>query len=177
MSRVAFPPARDRGGPHDGLVDDEQRWRAVQGRDPRFDGVFVLGVISTGIYCRPSCPARTPLRHHARFHLSAAAAQASGLRACKRCRPDATPGTPTWDGRSDLAARAARLISDGVVDREGVDGLSIRLGYSRRQIERALLAEPGAGPLALARAQRAQTARTLIETTDLPLTDIAYAAG
>ncbi len=158
-------------------MDDEQRWRAVQGRDPRFDGVFVLGVVSTGIYCRPSCPARTPLRQHARFHLSAAAAQASGLRACKRCQPDATPGTPSWDGRSDLAARAARLIADGVVDREGVDGLGTRLGYSRRQVERALLAELGAGPLALARAQRAQTARTLLETTDLPLTDIAYAAG
>ena len=158
-------------------MDDEQRWRAVQGRDPRFDGVFVLGVVSTGIYCRPSCPARTPLRQHARFHPSAAAAQASGLRACKRCRPDASPGTPAWDGRSDLAARAARLIADGVVDREGVAGLGSRLGYSRRQVERALLAELGAGPLALARAQRAQTARTLVETTDLPLTDIAYAAG
>ena len=158
-------------------MDDEQRWRAVQGRDPRFDGIFVLGVLSTGIYCRPSCPARTPLRQHARFHPSAAAAQASGLRACKRCRPDACPGTPAWDGRSDLAARAVRLIADGVVDREGVDGLGTRLGYSRRQVERALLAELGAGPLALARAQRAQTARTLVETTDLPLTDIAYAAG
>jgi len=158
-------------------VDDEQRWRAVQGQDPRFDGWFVLGVLTTGIYCRPSCPARTPKRENVRFHASAAAAQASGLRACKRCRPDASPGTPAWDGRSDLAARAARLIADGVVDREGVDGLGTRLGYSRRQVERALVAELGAGPLALARAQRAQTARTLLETTGLAITDVAFAAG
>ncbi len=158
-------------------LDDDQRWRAVQGQDPRFDGWFVLGVLTTGIYCRPSCPARTPKRENARFHPSAAAAQASGLRACKRCRPDASPGTPAWDGRSDLAARAARLVADGVVDREGVDGLGTRLGYSRRQVERALVAELGAGPLALARAQRAQTARTLLETTTLPVTDVAFAAG
>ena len=158
-------------------MDDEQRWRAVQGQDPRFDGWFVLGVLTTGIYCRPSCPARTPRRENTRFHASAAAAQASGLRACKRCRPDASPGTPAWDGRSDLAARAARLIADGVVDREGVDGLGTRLGYSRRQVERALVAELGAGPLALARAQRAQTARTLLETTGLAITDVAFAAG
>ena len=158
-------------------TDDDLRWRAVQGRDPRFDGCFVLGVVTTGIYCRPSCPARTPLRRNVRFHPSAAAAQAGGLRACRRCRPDASPGTPAWDGRSDLAARAARLIADGVVDREGVDGLGARLGYSRRQVERALVAELGAGPLSLARAQRAQTARTLAETTDLSFADVAFAAG
>ena len=157
--------------------DTERLWQAVQGRDPRFDGWFVLGVVTTGIYCRPSCPARTPHRENVRFHPSAAAAQAAGLRACKRCRPDASPGTPAWDGRSDLAARAVRLIADGVVDREGVPGLAARLGYNRRQVERALLAELGAGPLALARAQRAQTARTLVETTALPIADVAFAAG
>ena len=158
-------------------MDEERWWRAVQGRDPRFDGWFVLGVLTTGIYCRPSCPARTPKRDNVRFHPSAAAAQAAGLRACKRCRPDASPGTPAWDGRSDLAARAMRLIADGVVDRDGVPGLAARLGCSRRQVERTLLAELGAGPLALARAQRAQTARTLVETTDLPIADVAFAAG
>jgi len=172
-----MPPDTGARTAHDGPVDDEQRWRAVQGQDPRFDGWFVLGVTSTGIYCRPSCPARTPRRENVRFHPSAAAAQAAGFRACKRCRPDASPGSPAWDGRSDLAARAVRLLADGVVDREGVAGLAARLGYSRRQVERALLAELGAGPLALARAQRAQTARTLVETTDLPLADVAFAAG
>ncbi len=158
-------------------MSEEQRWRAVQGRDPRFDGWFVLGVTSTGIYCRPSCPARTPRRENVRFHPTAAAAQAAGLRACKRCRPDASAGSPAWDLRSDLVARAVRLVADGVVDREGVPGLAARLGYSRRQVERALVAELGAGPLALARAQRAQTARLLVETTALPLTDVALAAG
>jgi AraC family transcriptional regulator of adaptative response / DNA-3-methyladenine glycosylase II len=158
-------------------MDEERFWRAVQGQDARFDGWFVLAVVTTGIYCRPSCPARTPHRRNVRFHPSAAAAQAAGFRACKRCRPDASPGTPAWDGRSDLAARAMRLIADGVVDREGVPGLATRLGYSRRQVERTLLAELGAGPLALARAQRAQTARTLVETTNLPISDVAFAAG
>ncbi len=158
-------------------LDEERLWRAAQSQDPRFDGWFVLGVLTTGIYCRPSCPARTPLRKNVRFLPSAAAAQAAGLRACKRCRPDASPGTPAWDGRSDLAARAVRLIADGVVDRGGVQALASRLGYHRRQVERTLLAELGAGPLALARAQRAQAARVLLETTDLTLTDIAFAAG
>lgn len=112
-----------------------------------------------------------------RFFPSAAAAQQAGFRACKRCRPDASPGSPQWNERADLVARAMRLIADGVVDSEGVAGLAARLGYSVRQIERQLRAELGAGPLALARAQRAQTARLLIETTSLPMGDIAFAAG
>lgn len=112
-----------------------------------------------------------------RFYPSAAAAQQAGFRACKRCRPDASPGSPAWNERADLVARAMRLIADGVVDREGVPGLASRLGYSTRQIQRQLLAELGAGPLALARAQRAQTARLLIETSALPMSDIAFAAG
>src|SRR5687768_16757310 len=112
-----------------------------------------------------------------RFYPTAAAAQHAGFRACKRCRPDATPGSPEWNVRADVVARAMRLIADGVVDREGVPGLAARLGYSTRQVERQLLAELGAGPLALARAQRAQTARLLIETTDLPMAQIAFAAG
>jgi AraC family transcriptional regulator of adaptative response / DNA-3-methyladenine glycosylase II len=111
------------------------------------------------------------------FYPSAAACQQAGFRACKRCRPDTSPGSPAWNQRADLVARAMRLIADGVVDREGVPGLAARLGYSTRQIERQLLAELGAGPLALARAQRAQTARLLIETTALPMAEIAFAAG
>ena len=158
-------------------MDDERCWRAVQSRDPRFDGWFCTAVLTTGIYCRPSCPAMTPRRRNVVFHPSAAAAQEAGFRACKRCRPDASPGSPEWDTRSDLVARAVRLVADGVVDREGVPGLAARLGYSRRQVERALLAELGAGPLALARSQRAQTARQLLEGTALPLADVALAAG
>jgi AraC family transcriptional regulator of adaptative response / DNA-3-methyladenine glycosylase II len=155
----------------------EQCYGAVLSRDPRFDGWFFTAVTTTRIYCRPSCPARTPMRSHVRFYPSAAAAQLAGFRACKRCRPNATPGSPEWDIRADVAARAMRLIADGLVDREGVPALAAQLGYSVRQLQRTLSVEVGAGPIALARAQRAQTARVLIETTSLPMADVAFAAG
>jgi AraC family transcriptional regulator, regulatory protein of adaptative response / DNA-3-methyladenine glycosylase II len=158
-------------------MHDEQRYEAAASKDARFDGVFFIAVTSTGIYCRPSCPAITPKRANMRFYPSAAAAQEAGFRACKRCRPDASPGSPEWNVRADLAARAMRLIGDGVVDRESITGLARRLGYSERQVNRAVTTELGAGPLALARAQRAQTARVLTETTTLPLSEIAFAAG
>jgi AraC family transcriptional regulator of adaptative response / DNA-3-methyladenine glycosylase II len=157
--------------------DVERCVRAVQSKDARFDGWFYTAVVTTGIYCRPSCPVVPPKVENMRFYPSAAAAQQAGFRACKRCRPDASPGSPQWNERADLVARAMRLIADGVVDREGVPGLAARLGYSIRQIQRQLLAELGAGPLALARAQRAQTARLLIETSSLPMSDVAFAAG
>ncbi|HEX2086267.1 MAG TPA: AlkA N-terminal domain-containing protein [Solirubrobacteraceae bacterium] len=159
------------------LEDVDRCYRAVRSKDPRFDGWFFTAVTSTGIYCRPSCPAMTPRRRNVRFFPSAAAAQQAGFRACKRCRPDAAPGSPEWDVRADVVARAMRLIADGGVDREGVPGLAARLGYSVRQLQRLVLAEVGAGPVAIARAQRAQTARVLIETTTLPMADVAFAAG
>jgi AraC family transcriptional regulator of adaptative response / DNA-3-methyladenine glycosylase II len=159
------------------LPDAEHCYRAVQSRDPRFDGWFYTAVTSTGIYCRPSCPAITPKRSNVRFYPTAASAQQAGFRACLRCRPDAAPGSPEWNLRADLVGRAMRLIADGVIEREGVAGLSRRLGYSERHVHRQLAAELGAGPLALARAQRGQTARVLIETTDLPFADVAFAAG
>ena len=151
--------------------------RAVQSKDSRFDGWFFTAVLTTRIYCRPSCPVVPPKAGNMTFYPSAAAAQQAGFRACKRCRPDASPGSPAWNERADVVARAMRLIADGVVDREGVPGLASRLGYSSRQVERQLLAELGAGPLALARAQRAQTARLLIETTAMPMGEVAFAAG
>ncbi|WP_308192230.1 DNA-3-methyladenine glycosylase 2 family protein [Mycobacterium sp. MYCO198283] len=160
------------------MHDDFDRcYKALQSRDARFDGWFVTAVTSTGIYCRPSCPARTPHARNVRFYPSAAAAQHAGFRACKRCRPDASPGSPQWNVRGDVVARAMRLIGDGVVDRDGVTGLAAALGYTTRQLERLLRAEVGAGPLALARAQRVQTARILIETTDLPFSEVAFASG
>ncbi|MET9532713.1 AlkA N-terminal domain-containing protein [Streptomyces sp. NPDC006649] len=158
-------------------TDTERCVRAVQSKDARFDGWFFTAVLTTGIYCRPSCPVVPPKVQNMTFYPSAAACQQAGFRACKRCRPDTSPGSPEWNARADVVARAMRLIRDGVVDREGVPGLAGRLGYSTRQIERQLLAELGAGPLALARAQRAQTARILIETTGLPMADVAFAAG
>ena len=158
-------------------MDDDQRYAAAGSRDERFDGVFITAVRTTGIYCRPSCPAMTPKRENVVFYPTAAAAQQAGFRACKRCRPDASPGSPEWNVRSDVAGRAMRLIADGVVDRSGVTGLAASLGYSPRQVGRLLTAEVGAGPLALARAQRARTARILVETSALPMGDIAFAAG
>ncbi|MET8126875.1 AlkA N-terminal domain-containing protein [Streptomyces sp. NPDC005065] len=158
-------------------TDTERCVRAVRSKDARFDGWFFTAVLTTRIYCRPSCPVVPPKVENMTFYPSAAACQQAGFRACKRCRPDTSPGSPEWNARADSVARAMRLIGDGVVDREGVPGLAARLGYSARQIERQLLAELGAGPLALARAQRAQTARLLIETTELPMADVAFAAG
>jgi AraC family transcriptional regulator of adaptative response / DNA-3-methyladenine glycosylase II len=154
-----------------------QRYGALASRDARFDGQFIAGVHSTGIYCRPSCPAMTPKPGNVSFYRTAAAAHEAGLRACKRCQPDAVPGSPEWNLRDDLASRAMRLVHDGVVEREGVPGLAARLGYTPRHLTRVLTAELGAGPLALARAHRAQTARTLLAATDLPVADIAFASG
>ena len=172
---------RQTGAPGRGtmrVMDDFERcYRAVQSRDPRFDGWFFTAVSTTHIYCRPSCPALTPKRENVGFYPTAAAAQQAGFRACLRCRPDAAPGSPEWLGRADVAARAVKLVLHGIIDSEGVPGLARRLGYSERQLHRVLVAEVGTGALALARAQRSQTARTLLETTDLPAADVAFAAG
>ena len=154
-----------------------ERYRAMSSRDSRFDGQFITGVHSTGIYCRPSCPAMTPHAKNVSFFRTAAAAHEAGLRACKRCLPDAVPGSPDWNTHDDLASRAMRLISDGVVERDGVTGLAARLGYTPRHLTRVLVAELGAGPLALARAARAQNARTLLVSTDLSVADVAFASG
>ncbi|GHH79536.1 DNA-3-methyladenine glycosylase [Streptomyces sulfonofaciens] len=159
------------------MTDEETRYEAVRSRDARFDGEFFFAVETTGIYCRPSCPAVTPKRANVRFYATAAAAQRSGFRACRRCRPDAVPGSAAWNVRADAVGRAMRMINDGVVDREGVAGLAARLGYSARQVQRQLTAELGAGPVALARARRAHAARVLLQTTAVPITEIAFAAG
>src|SRR5262245_60350893 len=160
------------------MIDDFERcYRFMQSRDPRYDGFFFVGVTSTGIYCRPSCPARLPHRGNVRFFATAAAAQQAGFRTCKRCAPDAAPGSPAWHRRADVAGRAVRLIAVGVVDREGVPGLASRLGFSERDLSWMLVAELGAGPVALARAQRAQAARLLIESTALPFAQVAIGAG
>ncbi|GAA2039554.1 DNA-3-methyladenine glycosylase 2 family protein [Agromyces tropicus] len=173
------------GSPHrptrtaDPLADPvfAERYRAMLARDARFDGQFITGVHSTGIYCRPSCPAAPPKPGNVTFYRTAAAAHEAGLRACKRCLPDAVPGSPEWDLDDDLAARAMRLIADGTVEREGVPGLAARLGYTPRHLTRVLTAELGAGPLALARAHRAQTARALLTSTAMRVSDVAFAAG
>ncbi len=159
------------------ISDSEAAYRAVQTRDARFDGQFFTAVRSTGIYCRPACPARTPLRRNVQFFPTAAACQAAGYRACRRCLPDAAPGSPEWNLRADTVGAAMRLIGDGVVDREGVPGLAARLGYTQRHLARMLNTEVGAAPLTLARAHRAHTARVLLTGSNLPVGDIAFAAG
>ncbi|MBI2691208.1 MAG: DNA-3-methyladenine glycosylase 2 family protein [Solirubrobacterales bacterium] len=159
------------------LPSFERCRQAAEDKDARFDGWFYTGVTSTGIYCRPSCPARTPKAANMRFFATAAAAQSAGFRACKRCWPNASPGSPEWDLRADAVGRAMRLIADGVVDREGVAGLASQLGFSERHVHRMLTEVVGAGPLGIARAARAQNARVLLETTDLSSADVAFASG
>ena len=159
------------------LQDFDSCYRVSESRDPRYDGIFFIATTSTRIYCRPSCPARMAKRASVHFYPTAAAAQTAGFRACKRCRPDAAPGSPDWNWRADIVARAMRLIADGVVDREGVSGLGKRLHFSDRHLRRLLTEQVGASPVALARAQRASTARLLIESTSMPFADAAFAAG
>src|SRR5512132_1395773 len=180
---VADPPgsSSDRrqpsvpGGGENWGMDDEHAYQALKSRDGRFDGWFFAGVTSTGVYCRPSCPAVMPRREHLRFFPTAAAAQGRlpGLQAV----PSRRPGSPEGNARAAVAGRAMRLIPDGLGDGEGVAGLAARFGYSERQLHRQLAVEVGAGPQALARAQRAQTARLLLETTGLPVGEVAFAAG
>jgi AraC family transcriptional regulator of adaptative response / DNA-3-methyladenine glycosylase II len=158
-------------------LDSDTCYRAVLARDSRFDGRFFTGVTSTGIYCRPICPVRTPARRNMRFFPHAGAAEAAGFRACRRCRPEASPGSPDWNARADLAARAVRLIADGYADEHGIGGLARRLAVTDRHLRRLLLAELGATPIALARATRLQTARRLLAETDMPVTEIAFASG
>ncbi|MFG2058786.1 DNA-3-methyladenine glycosylase 2 family protein [Micromonospora sp. NPDC048930] len=159
-------------------LEFERCYQATESRDPRFDGWFLVGVRTTGIYCRPSCPSPVcPKRANVTFYRTAAAAQLAGLRACKRCRPDAVPGSPEWNTRADIVGRAMRLIADGVVDREGVPGLARQLAVSVRHLHRLLVDAVGAPPLALARSQRAYQARLLVETTTMPFGEVAFAAG
>ena len=158
-------------------LDERAAYRAISGRDPRFDGRLFVGVLSTGIYCRPSCPARTPRPENCRFYPAAAAAVAAGFRACRRCRPDALPGSRDWDARGDLAARTLRAIADGAVDTHGVRGLAELMHVSPRHLHRVLVAEVGASPLQLARTRRAQLARMLLDQTALTMVDVAFAAG
>jgi len=152
-------------------------YAAIDARDARFDGVFYTAVLTTGIYCRPSCPAPTPKPGNVRFVRTPAQAQAMGLRPCLRCFPEALPGTPGWAPRSDLAARALAAIADGDLDEEPLDAFAARLGTSARTLHRVMVQETGAPPVAHARAHRARTAFRLLASTDLPAADIAFTAG
>jgi AraC family transcriptional regulator of adaptative response / DNA-3-methyladenine glycosylase II len=158
-------------------LDPDICYRALETRDRRFDGRFFTGVLSTGVYCRPVCPARTPLRRNVRFFACAAAAEAAGFRPCMRCRPETAPGTPAWSGTSASVSRALRLIDDGFLDDAGVDELAVRLGVTARHLRRLFDEHLGASPVAIAQARRVHFARRLVDETGLAMTDIAFNAG
>ena len=164
--------------PHDGPdLDRERCYAALRSRDARFDGRFFVAVRTTGIFCRPVCPARTPKLANVRFFACAAAAQAEGFRPCKRCRPETSPGTPAWLGSSAIVSRALRLIADGGLDEDPVDAFAERLGIGDRQLRRLFARHLGASPGSIARARRVHFARRLIDETTLPMTEVAFSAG
>ena len=152
-------------------------YQAFLGKDVRFDGRFVAGVETTGIYCKPSCSAKKPASENVVFFDTPAEAEAAGFRSCRKCRPDATPGTPAWNGTSATVSRALRLIEDGVLDRTNIDALCERLGIGARQLRRLFRKHLGTSPIQVARMRRADFARRLIETTGLSMTHIAETAG
>jgi AraC family transcriptional regulator of adaptative response / DNA-3-methyladenine glycosylase II len=158
-------------------LDAARCYRALAARDGRFDGRFFVGVRTTGIYCRPVCPARTPLLRNVAFYPSAAAAAEAGFRPCRRCRPETAPGTPAWEGTSATVTRALRLVADGALDERDVDTLAQRLGIGERHLRRLFRRHLGASPVALAQTRRLHFAKRLIDETDLPMTEVALASG
>jgi len=158
-------------------LDQEACYRALQARDPRFDGRFFTAVRSTGVYCRPICPARTPKRANCLFVPCAAAAQEAGFRPCLRCRPESSPGTPAWAGTSTTVARGLRLIGGGALDHGSVTQLAGRLGIGERHLRRLFMTHVGASPQAIALTRRVLFAKQLINETNLPLADVAFSAG
>lgn len=158
-------------------LDQQVCDRARRSRDARFDGRFFIAVTTTGIYCRPICPARTAKDEHVRYFPSAAAAEAAGFRPCLRCRPEASPGTPAWLGTSSLVSRALRLIADGALDDAGVESLADRLGITGRHLRRLFLQHLGATPLDVAMTRRVHFAKKLLDETALPISQVAFASG
>lgn len=159
------------------LLDHQRCYDATRSRDPRFDGRFWIGVTTTGVYCRPVCPSRTPLSRNVTFYAHPAAAEDAGFRPCRRCQPDAAPGSPAWRGNAEVVDRALRLIADGALDSGSVDDLAARLNVGGRHLRRLFVDHVGTGPDAVARTRRAHLARRLLTDTDLPVAQIAFAAG
>jgi len=157
--------------------DEHLCYQALKSRDPRFDGRFFIAVLTTGIYCRPICPARTPLRRNVRFLACAAAAEAAGFRPCRRCHPEAAPGSPVWNGVASTVSRALRLIEDGALDRGDSGALAAQLGVGDRYLRRLFATHLGASPRAVAASRRAHFARSLLDVTDLSMTEVALSSG
>src|ERR1700723_1913778 len=161
------------------LPDRQVCHRALQSRDPRFDGLIFVGVTSTGIYCRPVCPARTAKFENCRFFSSAAAAQEAGFRPCLRCRPETAPDLASWRGTSNTVSRALALITDGALDGDGtsVERLAERLGVGERHLRRLFMQHLGASPISVAQTRRILFAKQLIHETKMPMTEVAMASG
>jgi AraC family transcriptional regulator of adaptative response / DNA-3-methyladenine glycosylase II len=151
--------------------------RARLARDPRFDGRFFIGVLTTRIYCRPICPARSPKEQNVRYFPTAAAAAEAGLRPCLRCRPESSPGTPAWMGTSATVSRALRLMNESVLEVGDMDALADRLGIGSRHLRRLFLKHLGASPIAVAQTRRLHFAKKLIDESRLPMRDVAIASG
>jgi AraC family transcriptional regulator of adaptative response / DNA-3-methyladenine glycosylase II len=158
-------------------LDPDVCWNALASRDARFDGTFFTGVLTTGIYCRPVCPARTPHRKNVRFFSCAAAAEQAGFRPCRRCRPETAPGSAAWSGTSSTVSRALRLIEEGALDTADVNELAERLGVGERHLRRLFDHHLGASPIAVAQTRRVHFARLLLDGSNLPINDIAAASG
>src|SRR5579872_5297472 len=158
-------------------MDDDACYRALTTRDARFDGRLFVGVKTTGIYCRPICPARTPKRENVRFYPTAAAAQSAGFRPCLRCRPETSPDLAAWRGASNTVARALSLIESGALDDADVEALGDRLGVGERQLRRLFRKHLGASPIAVAQTRRVLLAKQLIQETRMPMAEVAMAAG
>jgi AraC family transcriptional regulator, regulatory protein of adaptative response / DNA-3-methyladenine glycosylase II len=159
------------------LLDPDSCTRALEARDARFDGVFFVGISSTGIYCRPICPARATLRRNRRFFANAAAAERAGFRPCLRCRPELAPGLARVDAIPRLVQSAAARIAAGALNGRSVETLALELGVTSRQLRRALQQELGVSPIELAQTHRLLVAKHLLTDTRLPMTQIAYASG
>src|SRR6202034_1086764 len=158
-------------------LDHDACYRALSTRDARFDGRLFIGVKTTGIYCRPICPARTPKRENVKFYATAAAAQEAGFRPCLRCRPETSPELAFWRGTSNTVSRALSLIEAGALDEADVDALASRLGVGERQVRRLFRQHLGASPIAVAQTRRVLLAKQLIHETQLPMVEVAMASG
>jgi AraC family transcriptional regulator of adaptative response / DNA-3-methyladenine glycosylase II len=159
------------------MIDPDRCYDAMKRRDPAADGIFFVAVRSTGIYCRPICPARLPRRHNVTFYTTAAAAQEAGYRPCLRCRPESAPDSPAWLGSLASINRALRLIDEGALAEGGVETLASRLGVTGRHLRRLFAQHLGCSPLAIEQTRRIHLAKKLLHETLLPVTDIAFAAG
>lgn len=165
------------GGKVDSMTEQEICYRALLTRDRRFDGRFFTAVLTTGVYCRPICPARTPKASNVRFYPNAWSAEAAGFRPCLRCRPETAPGSPAWLGSEDTVRRAMRLVEEGLLETEGLGTLARRMGVGERHLRRLFRDHLGAAPVEVAQTRRVQLSKQLLDETEIPLAQVAFAAG